>query len=885
MAELLEISTADLGLEPSAERGMIEAVDVDGNPVENLTAGGLALAERITFDTDDEGQASVTLALTSELDRSGVFWRATIGRRWSKIFEFTEAANLVDCASPIPDSPLGAVQTLGGIGNVDPAVDTAPVGKILGTTATGEWGAIDPTGGPGGGTVETVVAGAGISVDDTDPENPVVTAEVTQAELDAKASISAMANQYDLMTQVGGFAAGISRADLAADPAFADAFDAAGSAGLAIFGHVDDGDPHEDRLWSDAQLANHAADTTNVHGITDTSALATSSSVTSAVAAEASARSTADSTHAALTTTAHGIPTQIDAKVATHAAASDPHGDRAYTDARVGRFDVRAYGAVGDGSTDDRAAIQAAIDACSAAGGGVVFLPKGTFLIRRPLFLASRVTLQGSGRGVTTITKPASVKSVLTANASALATSVTVTDSTGFTVGGAIHLSDTTSYEWASTQGRITGIAGNVITFVNDEGLGRTGLDGLLQTAWSATAYSSFPLLRNVKASTKIQVRDLTLDQAANANDPTPTSSSVNGVTDFTIATIHWVETYLTVVENCELLNASGDAYSDQAQDGTGVTPAANIIIETRNEIRGCRINAATRHGVHVGTCNDGAIVTGNVITGCGWYGYFYCAYATNGIASGNIIDQCGSGFAGGDNRDTGNVITGNVIKDCTSWAVSFSDGAAGGTLPFQITIANNIIQASGAGKGLLIDCPDAVISGNRIALGTGSVDFCKITLNADRCNITGNVITQATGASGSRGIELTAVDDVRVVGNQIRGMQNAIAINGCARAVISANGITGTTARDIQLHTAASTDCRIDDHQGTRAVAYDEDVAPVRLTYNGLGSNGSADPASSGDWNAVTGKRWNGSMVRWNSGGGEKVSIFFQGVGWTALN
>lgn len=44
-------------------------------------------------------------------------------------------------------------------------------------------------------------------------------------------------------------------------------------------------------------------------------------------------------------------------------------------------FDVRAYGAKGDGTTDDRAAIQAAMDAAAAAGGGTVFFPIGTYLI------------------------------------------------------------------------------------------------------------------------------------------------------------------------------------------------------------------------------------------------------------------------------------------------------------------------------------------------------------------------------------------------------------------------------------------------------------------------------------------------------------------------
>ena len=43
-------------------------------------------------------------------------------------------------------------------------------------------------------------------------------------------------------------------------------------------------------------------------------------------------------------------------------------------------FDVRDYGAAGDGEKLDTKAIQAAIDACAQAGGGRVYLSKGTFL-------------------------------------------------------------------------------------------------------------------------------------------------------------------------------------------------------------------------------------------------------------------------------------------------------------------------------------------------------------------------------------------------------------------------------------------------------------------------------------------------------------------------
>ncbi|MCU1239215.1 MAG: hypothetical protein JWP63_7182 [Candidatus Solibacter sp.] len=45
-----------------------------------------------------------------------------------------------------------------------------------------------------------------------------------------------------------------------------------------------------------------------------------------------------------------------------------------------GAYDVKAYGATGDGKTLDTPAINKAIEAAAAAGGGTVWIPAGNYL-------------------------------------------------------------------------------------------------------------------------------------------------------------------------------------------------------------------------------------------------------------------------------------------------------------------------------------------------------------------------------------------------------------------------------------------------------------------------------------------------------------------------
>lgn len=73
----------------------------------------------------------------------------------------------------------------------------------------------------------------------------------------------------------------------------------------------------------------------------------------------------------------------------------------------AGSFDVRAFGAAGDGQTLDTPAINRAIEAAAAAGGGTIEFPAGDYL-SFTIRLRSRVTLRlGQGATITAAEPPA----------------------------------------------------------------------------------------------------------------------------------------------------------------------------------------------------------------------------------------------------------------------------------------------------------------------------------------------------------------------------------------------------------------------------------------------------------------------------------------------
>jgi hypothetical protein len=97
-------------------------------------------------------------------------------------------------------------------------------------------------------------------------------------------------------------------------------------------------------------------------------------------------------------------------KVLTSDSSGNATWQSASATAGLAWYNVKSYGAVGNGTHDDTSAVQSAVTAATASNGGVVYLPYGSYLISTPLAVTSAlgVTLRGDGTGASYITMSAS---------------------------------------------------------------------------------------------------------------------------------------------------------------------------------------------------------------------------------------------------------------------------------------------------------------------------------------------------------------------------------------------------------------------------------------------------------------------------------------------
>ncbi len=307
-------------------------------------------------------------------------------------------------------------------------------------------------------------------------------------------------------------------------------------------------------------------------------------------------------------------------------------------------YNVMDYGAKGDGTTDGAAAIQKAIDECSAKGGGQVLLPSGHAFMAGPVELKSNIDLH------------VDVNACLLANPNE---EIYELSAFGENRGEGMMWLWCDSIENLSITGKGT-IDGNGVAF-----MGRELEDSYELKELKDPKFDPRPHVLTLMGVNHLIIRDVTIRQGA-------------------YWTVHLVGCYDALIDGISLLNnlkiRNGDGID---LDHSRKVRIANCFIESGDD---CICLKNRREYEKYGACQD-IVVTNCVMSGRS------CAIkigsenmdSISNVLIDNCIIRASNRGLGIQNRDEGtvtNVVFSNIIMDCQY----FSDVWWGKAEPIYVT-------------------------------------------------------------------------------------------------------------------------------------------------------------------------------------------------------
>lgn len=447
-------------------------------------------------------------------------------------------------------------------------------------------------------------------------------------------------------------------------------------------------------------------------------------------------------------------------------------------------YDVRAYGAKGNGVTDDSAAINAALSAASAAGGGTVYLPPGNYILGTSVAPGSNTVLRGAG--------PAS-KLTCTANTPAIsvnsASNVQVRDlqvvggnNGAFTSNRGVHFNTVTA-----------GLISNVRTL--------TCYQGISVYSSSSITVENCYVANDISGGSDAGIRLSSTNRCTVRGNfiDTPAAHGINAGslgTDSIIEGNHiWSPGNAGITINGSSTTGTGpgilianNIIRDAAVNGMIIENGASWIRCIGNFVY---TSASDGISISDGTGDAPAhvIIADNVIRTAGRYGIFDngCNYIT---IEGNTVTvfvddgiRCGAGI--------GCKVTGNTVTDGSS---TLGAGIRIYSGLNDAIVANNTIRAN-AGIGIVIDADRAIVTGNAVrdndVTGVLAVGGIVLTGNASRTTVTGNVSRRNSGTRQDYGVEIRAgCTNAVIVGNILFENTTAATLDGGTGTVL-ANNIT----------------------------------------------------------------------------------------------
>ncbi|MFJ3867915.1 right-handed parallel beta-helix repeat-containing protein [Streptomyces nigra] len=473
-------------------------------------------------------------------------------------------------------------------------------------------------------------------------------------------------------------------------------------------------------------------------------------------------------------------------------------------------INVVAYGAVGDGTTDDTAAIQAALDAAHDRGGGVVVLPAGlTFAIKTFLVVYDWTVISAYGATVRSIGTTGLLRNFLS--------SETFTGYNGHShivVQGGVWDANASD----GVTGTVTGMT-NAFGFVHCEDI----------TVRDVT-------IKNVSSSHACEFNSTNGGRVLNCRFLGYRDNSGDNSRQFS--------------EAVQIDIAVSGSSSIGAFDGT---PSKNILVQ------GCYFGPSERCGVwgravgsHTlasGAYYYGIQVIGNRIEGTlqeGIRGYGW----RRAVIQGNVISETGrtgimlthpnpstAGYSP-TSRDVS--ITGNTIDSAASESAIRVLGFSGATFQ-QVVISGNAINggSSGDANGIHVEfCTAPTVTGNNIG-GPRSTGI--YNNSSDNGSITGNTVRNAA----SNGINVNASTGTTVSGNVVNGTaaNHCIFVGSSNDFLITGNRTANAAGAGIRLGSGATdgmvTNNRIIKGSSVNGITADASATGCTVALNDLTGNG----------------------------------------------
>ena len=372
---------------------------------------------------------------------------------------------------------------------------------------------------------------------------------------------------------------------------------------------------------------------------------------------------------------------------------------------------------------DDKV-IQAALGHVARLGGGTVRLLPGTYALRHPVVLPSRVRLVGAGAD-TILTKIPSRTVELADDSDWYDREITLKDAAGFKVGDGVVLRARNTDNGGALVIKRTLVARSGNRFKLDSGLREN-----LWLSGKPTCSAMFPLLTAERAA-DVVIEGLTLD------GDRPNNERLDGNYAGCI-----------FLQDCNRFTIRGVTARNYHGDGISFQICHDVVVE------GCHCHDNADLGVHPGSGSQRPLIRGNRMERNS-IGLFWCWGVRYGLAEGNRIEGNRDYGISVGHHDTDNVIRDNDVRGSGKVGILFRDESRGKDFwPNRNRVESNRVTDSGGEDGVAID-----VRGKTRDL-----------------RITGNVLRETRGPSRRTGLKIAAeARSIVVADNRFEGFASEV--------------------------------------------------------------------------------------------------------------